>query len=85
MPDYRFCLEHGEKRSREVRFDLPDASAIHPVAKRVARHFAAREIGSGRLHLAQNITVIDSENNEVARYELGAFLHVDGARALPIP
>lgn len=76
MPDYRFYLEKDEKRSRELRFDLPDDSAIAPVAKRVARHFAAREIGSGRLQLAQDVTVIDSQDEVVARYPLSDFVAV---------
>lgn len=84
MPDYRFYLEQGEKRSREVRFNLPDDSAIAPVAKRVARHFAAREIGSGRLQLAQDVTVLNSEDKVVARYPLGTFLLVEhGADVFP--
>ena len=84
MPNYQFYLENGEKRSREIRFDLPDDSAVTPVAKRVARHFAAREIGSGRLQLAQDVTVLNSRDKVVARYPLGTFLLVE-ERADAIP
>lgn len=77
MPDYRFFLERGNMRSREVRFDLPDASAVLPVAKQVGRQYAARVIGCGELNLAQDVTVLDAEDAVIARYPLRDFIHVE--------
>ena len=39
--------------------DLPDATVVSLVAKSVARHYASCEIGTGRLHMAQDVTVLD--------------------------
>lgn len=77
MPDFRFYLERGNMRSREVRFDLPDISVVGHVAKQVARQYAAREIGTGHLHLAQDVTVLDGDDAVVARYPLADFLCVE--------
>ena len=74
MPDYRFCLERGNRRSREIAFDLPDAWAVGLVAKHVARNLAADELGKGCLHLAQEVTVLDANDAVVARYPLADFL-----------
>lgn len=77
MPDYRFCLERGNSRSREIAFDLPDVWAIGKVAKHVARGLAAEELGRGSLHLAQDVMVLDCDDAVVARYPLADFLHIE--------
>lgn len=77
MPDYRFCLERGDIRSRAIAFDLPAEWAVGVVAKQVARDLAAREIGSGSLHMAQDVTVRDAHDAVIARYPLADFLTVD--------
>ena len=77
MPDFRFYLERGNRRTREVRMDLPDATVVGLVAKSVARHYASCEIGTGRLHMAQDVTVLDCDDAVVGRYPLATFLHVD--------
>lgn len=74
MPDFRFFLERGNTRSREVSFDLPDVSVVGHVAKQFARQHAAREIGTGHLHLAQDVTVLDCTDAVVARYPLADFV-----------
>lgn len=77
MPDYRFCLERGNRRSRQVAFDLPDAWAVELVAKHVARGLAADELGSGSLHLSQDVTVRDADDAVVARYPLADLLRLE--------
>ena len=79
MPDFRFYLERGNRRTRELRVDLPDATVVSLVAKTVAHHYAASEIGTGRLHLAQDITVLDCNDSEVGRYPLASFLCIEEA------
>ena len=77
MPDFRFYLERGNRRTREIRVDLPDVTVVGLVAKSVARRYAADEIGSGQLHMAQDVTVLDGDDVVVGRYPLAAFLHID--------
>ncbi len=77
MPHFQFFLERGNMRSREVSFDLPDVSVVGHVAKQFARQHAARQIGAGHLHLAQDVTVLDCTDAVVARYRLGDFLCVE--------
>ncbi|MGB3797157.1 MAG: hypothetical protein WA957_12725 [Alteraurantiacibacter sp.] len=77
MADFRFYLERGNRRTREVRVDLPDATVVGLVAKRIARHYAAREICSGQLHMEQDVTVLDCNDDVVAQYPLSAFLSID--------
>lgn len=77
MPDYRFCLERGNRRSREIAFDLPDAWAVGLVAKHVARDLAAEELGHGNLHLAQDVMVLDANDAVIARYPLADFLCIE--------
>ncbi|RIV83831.1 hypothetical protein [Aurantiacibacter zhengii] len=82
MPDYRFCLERGNIRSPAIAFDLPDVWAVSLVAKQVARSLAARELGTGHLHLEQDIMVLDAEDVEVARYPLVDFLLIEPVRTI---
>ncbi len=37
MPDFRFYLERGNRRTREICVDLPDVTVVGLVAKSVAR------------------------------------------------
>ncbi len=74
MPDYRFCLERGNRRSRAIAFDLPAEWAVGLVAKHVARGLAAEELGRGCLHMAQDVTVLDADDAVIARYPLADFL-----------
>lgn len=80
MPDYRFCLERSNVRSPVIAFDLPDVWAVSLVAKQVARSLAARELGTGQLHLGQDVMVLDAEDVEVARYPLADFLSIEPVR-----
>lgn len=61
-------------RSREVSFDLPDVSVVGHVAKQVARQYASRQIGTGHLPMAQDVTVLDCNDVVVARYPLADFV-----------
>ncbi len=76
MPDFRFLFEHGDHPRHQVSLDLPDVWAIGPVAKRVALVFAASEVRAGRLDMAQELTVRDSTDALVARFQLSDFLQV---------
>lgn len=79
MPNFQFCLEHGETRGKAIVFDLPGDWAVEMVAKHVARDLASREITRGILRLAQQVMVLDADDTVVARYPLGDFLQIDGA------
>ena len=75
MPDFRFCLDLAP--SRDLSVDLPDLWAVDAVARQVARKLAAREIGNGRLKLAQDMIVRDRDDTVIARYALSSFLQVE--------
>lgn len=84
MPDYRFFLERGNARGREMSLDLPGEWAVDRVARHVARHLASCEIGTGSLHLTQDVTVMDADDIVVARYPLAQFLRIESdAGAVP--
>lgn len=74
MPEFRFRLERGDNSSRELVFDLPDATVVGLVAKQAARHLARDEIVNGKLNLAQELAVLDCDDLVVARYSLGSFV-----------
>ncbi len=85
MPDFRFLFERGQHQRQHLLLDLPDTWAIPPVAKRVALAFAAHEIRSGYLDMAQELTVRDGADVVIARFPLADFLKVEGRSELGEP
>ena len=82
MPNFRFSLQRSAVKSRDIALDLPATWAVELVAKQVARDLAAKELGSGRLSLAQDLLVYDHSDEIVARFPLANYLTIDSE---PVP